>query len=48
MHKSDKTYIKWFEAAYLLFAEKGPSEINVKAVADKGGLVRSNFYYYRD
>ncbi|MCU4175331.1 TetR/AcrR family transcriptional regulator [Carboxylicivirga sp. N1Y90] len=43
-----ETYSIWLEAAYCLFAEKGPENFSIKEVAKKCGLPRTNFYYYFD
>lgn len=43
-----ESYSKWLETAYTLFAEEGPRNFSIKALANKCGLPRTNFYYYFD
>jgi AcrR family transcriptional regulator len=45
MHTTE-SYQKWLQAAYRLFAEKGPENLSIKALAKQCGLPRTNFYYY--
>jgi AcrR family transcriptional regulator len=45
MTNSD-SYQKWIKSAYVLFAQEGPDNISVKALAKECGLPRTNFYYY--
>lgn len=45
MNNSD-TYNNWLETAYVLFAEKGPENLSIKALAKQCGLPRTNYYYY--
>lgn len=45
MNNSD-SYQKWIKSAYVFFAEEGPENISVKALAKECGLPRTNFYYY--
>lgn len=44
--KSSESYKKWLETAYALFAEEGPENLSIKALAKQCGLPRTNFYYY--
>ncbi|MCK4678155.1 MAG: TetR/AcrR family transcriptional regulator [Bacteroidales bacterium] len=37
---------KWLEEAYDLFGEYGPDGLNIKLLAEKAGLPRTNFYYH--
>ncbi|MCG8310052.1 MAG: TetR/AcrR family transcriptional regulator [Cytophagales bacterium] len=41
-----ESYNTWLETAYRLFAEEGPENFSIKALAQKCGLPRTNFYYY--
>jgi len=45
MHSSD-SYNKWLETAYRFFAEEGPGNLTIKALAKQCDLPRTNFYYY--
>lgn len=45
---SSESYNKWLDTAYTLFAEEGPQNFSIKALAHKCGLPRTNFYYYFD
>lgn len=45
MNNSD-SYNKWLETAYVLFAEEGPQNFSIKALAKQCELPRTNFYYY--
>ena len=45
MNNSD-SYNKWLETAYALFAEEGPQNFSIKALAKQCELPRTNFYYY--
>ncbi len=45
MHTTE-SYQKWLQAAYRLFAEKGPENLSIKSLAKQCGLPRTNFYYY--
>ncbi len=44
--KNSESYSRWIEAAYLFFAEEGPKNLSIMALAKKCGLPRTNFYYY--
>ena len=44
--KSSESYNKWLEAGYHFFAERGPDNISIKALAEHCELPRTNFYYY--
>ena len=44
--KNSESYNKWLKTAYALFAEKGPQNLSIKALAKQCGLPRTNFYYY--
>lgn len=44
--KTSESYNKWLETAYALFAEEGPANLSIKALAKQCGLPRTNFYYY--
>lgn len=44
--KNSKSYNRWIEAAYLYFAEEGPKNLSIMALAKLCGLPRTNFYYY--
>jgi AcrR family transcriptional regulator len=44
--KYSKSYNTWLETAYQIFAEKGPNNLTIKALAETCGLPRTNFYYY--
>lgn len=46
--KESKSYRTWLETAYRLFAEEGPENFSVKALARECGLPRTNFYYHFD
>lgn len=46
--KSSESYTIWLENAYVLFAEEGPKNLSIKALATQCGLPRTNFYYYFD
>lgn len=46
--KTTESYTIWLEAAYRLFAEKGPENLSIKDLAKQCGLPRTNFYYYFD
>lgn len=46
--KTSESYNKWLEEAYRFFAEKGPENLTVKALAKQCGLPRTNFYYHFD
>ena len=37
---------KWLEVGYDLFGEYGPDGLNIKSLAEKAGLPRTNFYYH--
>ena len=37
---------KWLKEAYDLFGEYGPDEFNIKSLAEKASLPRTNFYYH--
>ena len=41
-----KSYNIWLETAYQLFAEEGPENLTINAIAKLCGLPRTNFYYY--
>lgn len=41
-----ESYNTWLEAAYSFFAEEGPENLTIKALAKNCGLPRTNFYYY--
>ena len=41
-----KSKQKWLEEAYDLFGEYGPDGLNIKSLAEKAGLPRTNFYYH--
>lgn len=41
-----KSKQKWLEKAYDLFGEYGPDGLNIKLLAEKTGLPRTNFYYH--
>ncbi len=43
---NSKSYNKWLETAYVLFAEEGPQNLSIKALAEQCKLPRTNFYYY--
>lgn len=43
---SSNSYTIWLEAAYCFFAEEGPENLSIKALAEVCGLPRTNFYYY--
>lgn len=45
---NSESYNKWLEAAYQLFAQEGPKDLSIKALAELCGLPRTNFYYYFD
>lgn len=45
---NSESYNKWLETAYALFAEEGPKNLSIKALAKQCGLPRTNFYYYFD
>jgi AcrR family transcriptional regulator len=47
MSKSE-SYCIWVETAYQLFAEEGPENFSIKALANRCRLPRTNFYYYFD
>ena len=44
--KNSESYNRWIEAAYLYFAEQGPLNFSIKALAKQCELPRTNFYYY--
>lgn len=44
--KNSDSYNRWIEAAYLFFAEEGPQNLSIKALAKQCELPRTNFYYY--
>ena len=44
--KTSESYNKWLETAYALFAEEGPQNFSINALAKQCGLPRTNFYYY--
>lgn len=46
MPENSKSYNKWLETAYYLFAEVGPDNLNVLSLSEACGLSRSNFYYH--
>ena len=46
--KTSELYNKWIETAYALFAEEGPENLSIKALAKQCGLPLTNFYYYFD
>ena len=46
--KNSESYNKWLETAYALFAEEGPENLSIKALAKQCGLPRTSFYYYFD
>jgi len=46
--KSSESYNKWLEAGYHCFAEHGPQNLSIKALAEHCELPRTNFYYYFD
>lgn len=43
---TSESYNKWLESAYCFFAEKGLEKLSIKALAEKCGLPRTNFYYH--
>ncbi len=45
MGKSESYHI-WLNTAYQLFAEEGPEALNIKSLAKRCGLPRTNFYYH--
>jgi AcrR family transcriptional regulator len=44
--KTSESYTIWLETAYVMFAEIGPQNISIKALAEQCGLPRTNFYYH--
>lgn len=44
--KNSVSYSRWIEAAYIYFAEEGPKNLSIMALAKQCGLPRTNFYYY--
>ena len=46
MPKTNVSKQKWIEKGYDLFGEHGPDGLNIKLLAEKAGLPRTNFYYH--
>ena len=46
MCKTNGSKQKWLEEAYVHFGEYGPDRLNIKSLAEKAGLPRTNFYYH--
>lgn len=44
--KRSESYNKWLEVGYYFFAEKGPENLSIKALAEQCELPRTNFYYH--
>lgn len=46
--RSLESYNKWIEIGYRYFAEQGPQNFSIMALAEQCQLPRTNFYYYFD
>ena len=46
MSVADRTKQIWLEKGYEFFGEYGPNGLNIKLLAEKAGLPRTNFYYH--